>query len=141
MGLRVGAPRWNVAPAGVDVPHLLDAVDQRDADAAHLSVDQHFAGTAFADAAVEASVATVETVAVNGKTGLVKGGGDGIAFRGFNFLTFILKTRHLPLGNVDNRMMQNGTHSFQFLIFLGFCPQIYKKNGKITKINVKILEK
>jgi hypothetical protein len=94
----------------VDGAHFLDAVDKGDADTADLAVDQHLAGAALADAAVEASVATVERVAVDGISGLVKGGGDGLAALTFNGLAFILEFHKVFLRDVQDRVFLDFVH-------------------------------
>ena len=94
----------------VDGAHFLDTIDEGDADAADFAVDQHFAGTALADAAVEASVASVKAVAVNGIAGLVKGGGDGLAPLTFHGLAFILEFHKVFLRDVQNGVFFDFIH-------------------------------
>ena len=94
----------------VDGTHFLHAVDEGDADTADLAVDEHFTGAALADAAVEASVATVERVAVDGITGLVKGGGDGLAPLTFHGLAFILEFHKVFLRDIQDRVFLNFVH-------------------------------
>ena len=94
----------------VDAAHFLDAIDFGDADTADLAIDQHLAGTAFADTAVEASVAAVERVAVDGITGLVKGGGDGLAALTFDGLAFILEFHKVFLRDVQDGVFLDFVH-------------------------------
>ena len=100
-----------------DLLHLLHAVDEGDADAFHHAVDEHFAGTALADAAVHAALAAFQAVAVDGETRLMQGRRDGVAFRGLHLLTLVFKGRHLPFGDVQDRMMQNRIHDSCSYIF------------------------
>ena len=94
----------------VDAAHFLDAVDFGDADTADLAIDQHLAGTAFANTAVEASVAAVERVAVDGITGLVKGCGDGLAALTFDGLAFILEFHKVFLRDVQDGVFFDFVH-------------------------------
>ena len=94
----------------VDAAHFLHAIDFGDADTAHDTVYEHLTGTALADAAVEASVAAVERVAVDGITGLVKGGGDGLAPLTFNGLAFIFELHKVFLRDVQNGVFFDFVH-------------------------------
>ena len=94
----------------VDGAHFLDAIDESDADAADLTVDEHLTGATLADAAVEASVATVERVAVDGIAGLVKGCGDGLAPLTFDGLAFILELHKVFLRDVQDRVSFDFVH-------------------------------
>ncbi len=94
----------------VDAAHFLDAIDFGDADTADFAIDQHLAGTALTDAAVEASVAAVERVAVDGITGLVKGGGYGLAALTFDGLAFILEFHKVFLRDVQDRVFFDFVH-------------------------------
>ena len=89
---------------------FLDAINESDADTADFAVDEHLAGSALADAAVEASVKSVERVTVNGVSGLVKGGGDGFAALTFNGLAFILEFYKVFLWNVQDWVFLDFVH-------------------------------
>ena len=80
--------------------HLLHAVYLGDADATHLAIDQHLTRTTLADAAVQAAVAAVKAVTVNGIACLVQGGGNGIALAAQHLVSFIHKFHHLALRDV-----------------------------------------
>ena len=80
--------------------HLLHAVYLGDADATHLAINQHLTRSALADAAVQAAVATVEAVTVNGIACLVQGGGNRIALPTQHLVSFIHKFHHLALRDV-----------------------------------------
>ena len=82
---------WKHVSLVVDRLHFLHSVDQSDADTADLAVDKHLAGAALSDAAVKASVATVEAMAMNRKTSLMQSGSDGVAFLANHFLSVINK--------------------------------------------------
>ena len=84
----------------VDATHFLDTVYLRHADAAHLAVDEHFAGSAFSDAAVEAPVAAVQTVAMHGKAGLMQCSGNGVAPASFYLFSVVNKLYRLALRDV-----------------------------------------
>ena len=94
----------------VDAAHFLDTIDFGDADTAYLAIDQHLARTALADAAVEASVAAVERVAVDGITGLVKGSGDGLTALTFDGLAFILEFHKVFLRDVQDGVFFDFVH-------------------------------
>ena len=68
---RLRAYLGHLALSAIDAADFLHAVDFGDADAAHLSVDKHLAGPALANAAIQASVAAIQAMAVNGVAGLV----------------------------------------------------------------------
>ena len=59
--------------------HLLHTVHRGDAYSLDDAVHQHLAGTALADAALEGALASVDAVAVDGKTSLVQGCSNGVA--------------------------------------------------------------
>ena len=94
----------------VDGLHFLHAVDKGNADAADFAIDQHFASTAFADAAVEASVASVKTVAVDGITSLVKGGGNGLASLALYGFAFVFELHKVFLRDVQNGVFFDFVH-------------------------------
>ena len=97
-----------------DLAHLFHAVNAGDADAAHLSVDEHFAGTALADAALQAAVASRGAVAVYNESCLMKGGGYGFAFLAANSSPFKLKFHIFFFWKVKNRMIFNFIHDNGF---------------------------
>ena len=93
--------------------HLVHAVDRCDADAAHAAVDQHLAGSAFAYAAFERTVAAAQRMAVHGVASLVQRFGDGVAFVALNFVSFKHEFDNLGFGDVQNRMGGDSVHLFK----------------------------
>jgi hypothetical protein len=94
---------WNLAD-------LMDTVDGRDADASHLAVDKHLAGAALADATVEATVATLKTMAMYWVAGLMQRCGYCVAFQTFDRLAVEQEFDNLRLGDVENRMSFDSVH-------------------------------
>ena len=84
----------------LNLPDFLHPIDRRDANAADFSIDEHFAGSTLADAALKASVATVERAAMHGKSHLVKGCSDGFSALSAHDLSFILKFHEVGLWDV-----------------------------------------
>ena len=90
--------------------YLLYAVHLGDADPADVAVHDHFAGAAFADAALHRAVAVFQTMVMDGKSGLMQRGGDGLAFLAVNGLPFELKCVQVFLRDVQNRMLRDLVH-------------------------------
>ena len=86
----------------VQLTDFVDIVDRCDADATDAAVDEHLACAALADAALEAAGATVDAVAVDRKTGLMEGGGDGVAFATLDFTAVEDKFDDIGLRDVEN---------------------------------------
>ena len=82
----------------------LHAVHLGDADAADVAVHDHFAGTAFADAALHRTVAVFQAVVMDGEARLVQGGGDGLAPLALDLAAFVFKINEILSGNLQNRM-------------------------------------
>ena len=97
----------------------LNAIDRSYADTLYFSIDQHLAGTAFADAALEAALASVDAMTVNREARLMQGCCNSITFLSCNLLTIILKGGLFGLWNVQNRMFGNLVH------FLCFYNELY----------------
>ena len=91
--------------------HFVYIIHFCDADAAHFAVNQHFAGTALADAAFQTAVASVKAVAVHRVSGLMQGGGDGIAFFRFYFLSFKQKFDGFLFRNLQDGVLRNFIHT------------------------------
>ena len=90
--------------------HLLHAVHLGDADPADMAVHDHLAGAALADAALHGAVAVFQTMVMDGKSGLMQRGGDGLALLAVNGLPFELKSVQVFLRNVQNRMLRDFVH-------------------------------
>ena len=75
--------------------YFFHVVYQGDADASYLSIYEHLAGSAFSDSAFQASWTSVNAVTVDGVSGLMKSGGDSVAFSALNLFTFIIKFHNL----------------------------------------------
>ena len=84
--------------------YLFHTVHRGNADAAHLSVDKHLAGTALTDAAIQAAVAPVDTVTVYRIARLMEGCCYRIAFRRLHSGAVIKEFNRLALRDVKNRM-------------------------------------
>ena len=69
-----------------------------------MAVDQHFAGAALAYAALHRALAVLQAVMVDRESGLVKGGGDGLAFLAGDLLALIDKFVEILLGDLQNRV-------------------------------------
>ena len=64
------------------------------------TVHQHLAGAALADAAFEGTFTTVNAVAVDGETGLMQGGGNGVALVARHLLSVKGKNNFFRFRNV-----------------------------------------
>lgn len=93
------------------VVHFMYTIDKRNTNTAYLAVDHHFASSTLADAAVEAAVATLNAVAVDGETCLVESGGNGVAFATLDWLTIINEFYNLALRNVEDWVLIDFEHS------------------------------
>ena len=100
-----------------DFLHFLHAIHEGDANAFHHAIHEHFAGAAFADTAVHAALAALQTVTVDGETCLMQGGSDGVTLRSLHLLTLVFKGRNLPFGDVQDGMMCNRIHDSCSYIF------------------------
>ena len=96
-----------VGPGAV---HLFHAVHLGDADAADVAVHDHFARAALADAALHRAVAVLQAVVVDGESGLVQGGGDGLALLSGDGMSFKDKRMQILLRNFEDRMLRNFVH-------------------------------
>ena len=99
----------------VELTDFADVVDWRDTDAANLAVDEHFAGAALADAALEAAWFAVDGVAVDGEACLMEGCGDGVASQTLHGLAVEQKFDNLRPGDVENRMSFDSVHHICFM--------------------------
>ena len=108
-----------------NLAHLFHTVNAGDADAAHLSVDEHFAGTALADAALQAAVAARGAVAVHNKSCLMKGGGYGFTLLSAYGSPLELELHEFFFWKVKNRMIFNFIHD-NWLIWLLFGLMVIK---------------
>ena len=82
---------WKHVSLVVDRFHFLHSINQGYADTTNLAVDKHLAGTALSDTAVQASVTSVKTMAVNRITSLMQRGSNSVALLTHHFLTVINK--------------------------------------------------
>jgi hypothetical protein len=76
-----------------------------------VTVNEHLAGTALADAALQTAVAACGTVAVNNKSCLMKGGSYGFAFLTANGSPLKLELNVFFFRKVKNRMIFNFIHN------------------------------
>ena len=117
-----------------NLANLLHAVNTRDADAAHLTVDKHFAGTTLADTALQTAVTTGSAVAVHNKSCLMKGGSYSFTLLPANGSPFKLKLHVLFFWKLKNRMIFNFIHDDWFI---GYW--FYVSNSAISLIVYKLI--
>ena len=89
-----------------------------DADTAYLAIHQHLASATLAYAAFETAVAAINAVAVDRKTCLMEGGGDGIALLPTHFLAVVDEFDRIGLRNVEDGMMCNLVHVIKCLMII-----------------------
>ena len=63
-------------------------------------INNHFACATLADTAIEAAIATINTMAVDWETGLMQGGGNGVALAPMHLLTVIDEFHYLALRDI-----------------------------------------
>ena len=90
----------NLVDTGIDMVHLFDVINQCDADSFNLPINNHFACATLADTAIEAAIATINTMAVDWETGLMQGGGNGVALAPMHLLTVIDEFHYLALRDI-----------------------------------------
>ena len=91
--------------------YFMNTINLGDANAANLSINQHFAGAAFANAAFKAALAVGKTMAVYRVTGLVQGGGNGESFFSGNGFSIELKGNFFAYRNFEDWVNVNFIHT------------------------------
>jgi hypothetical protein len=95
-----------------DFANIFNAINLGNANPADLTVNQHFAGTTFANSTFEAALAVRQTVAVYRETCLVQGCRNGKTFFAGYGNPFKLKANFFAYRHFKNRV---------FAYFIHFC--------------------
>ncbi len=94
----------------IDSFHRLHSIYVGDTYAPHLSIDQHFASSAFADTTLKTARTTLEAVAVDGISCLMQGCCNGFSTLSTYGFPFKLKLYDIVVGDVDYGMSCDAIH-------------------------------
>ena len=117
---------------------LFDIVDRSDADASYAAIDQHLAGTALADAALQAARLAINAVTVNRIASLMQSSGNGVTFTALNLLAIEAEFNNLTLWDVKNRVFFDLIHKTVYYgLIICRVLLLMKKQHKISNYLIK----